>query len=220
MKLATLWKVPRDAALDFLKDDCFVLAASLSFFTIFSLAPILLIVIGLAGMIWGADEVRRQVVDQFAGLIGAEGGELIESVIEKASRGQRGLIATIIGIATLMVGATGVFGQLKDALNTVWGVKARPAKGLRTLAGLVRTRVLSFAMVLMIAFLLMVSLVISAALAGLGEWTSGLLPGQEALMRILNECVSFVILALLFAAAFKILPDATIAWREVWLGAA
>ncbi|MBC7836055.1 MAG: YihY/virulence factor BrkB family protein [Phycisphaerales bacterium] len=220
MKLKPLWMVPRDAVLDFLRDDCFVLAASLSFFTLFSLAPLLLIVIALAGLAFGAANVERQVVGQFSGLIGDQGGELIQTVINNASKGNRGVVATIVGVGTLLLGATGLFGQLKSALNTVWGVKSKPAKGVRAALRLVRVRLLSFAMVLVVAFLLLVSLLLSAGLAALGEWTTGLLPAQEGLLRALNAGVSFLILTLLFAATFKLLPDARIGWREVWLGAA
>lgn len=207
------------AAVELIADNGFVLAASIAFFTIFSLAPLLLLVIALAGLVFGQDQTRAEIQNQFAALMGPDSAQFIGGVIARASRGSRG-VAAVVGVGTLIFGATGVFVQLKAALNSVWGVQIKSDKPRNTLLRLIWDRVLSFAMMLVIAFLLLASLAVSAALAALARWTSALVPGWELLTQILNGVVSFAVIAFLFGAALKILPDVRIGWRVVWFGGA
>jgi membrane protein len=183
----------------------------------FSIAPLLLIAISVAGLIFGEEAARGQVVTQIQGMVGREGGEAIEGAIQNASKPSTSILATIIGLATLFLGASGVFGQLKDALNTIWEVKPKPGRGI---LATIKERFLSFTMVLGVGFLLLTSLVISAALAALGTFMSGLLPGLDILWQVVNFVISFAVVTLLFALIYKVLPDVKIAWRDVWIGAA
>jgi membrane protein len=207
------------AAGELIADDGLALAASIAFFTIFSLAPLLLLVIALAGVAFGQDQTRAEIQNQFEALMGPESAQFIAEVVSRASKGPRG-VAAVIGIGTLIFGATGVFVQLKSALNSVWGVQIKPETARNTLLRLVWDRVVSFAMMLVIAFLLLASLAVSAALAAFARWSSALAPGWELLTEIANNGVSFVVIAFLFGAAFKILPDVRIGWRVVWFGGA
>ncbi|HYE02342.1 MAG TPA: YihY/virulence factor BrkB family protein [Phycisphaerales bacterium] len=216
-----VWQVLSTAVSEFFADNSFVLAASIAFFTIFSLAPIILVVIAVAGAVFGRDETRQEIYQQFSSLMGPESAELVAGAVSRAGADQQtGTVATVVGLVTLLIGATGVFVQLKAALNQVWGIEVRPAKTTGAILRLVRSRIMSFAMILVIAFLLLASLVVSAGLAALGRWGAGLLPGQEVLMRVANWVVSFGVLAFLFAAAYKLLPDLKVRWRVVWLGGA
>src|SRR4030095_3845256 len=153
---------------------------------------------------------------EVAGLWGSEGGEAIQSLVSAAHKPKTGAWATVIAVATLFVGATGVFVQLQDALNSVWGVRRVPGRGLRNF---VKDRLLSFAIVVGIGFLLLVSLVLSAGLSALGKFMSGMLPAQETIWQGINFVISFGVITLLFAMIFKVLPDVKIAWRDVWIGA-
>jgi membrane protein len=192
------------------------LGAALAFYTVFSIAPLFLIVLAIAGVWFGEEAARRQLFDQLDGLVGRQGGEAIQAVVASADRPKAGKWATVVAVITLFVGATGVFVQLQDALNTIWQVRRQPGAGLRRF---IKNRLLSFAMILVIGFLLLVSLVISAGLAVLGKFMSGLVPAQEIIWQILNFLVSLGLIGLLFAMIFKVLPDVTISWREVWVGA-
>src|SRR5499426_2778506 len=198
-------------------DNGFVLAASIAFFTIFSLAPLLLLVIAITGLVFGEDHTRAEIQSQFGSLMGAESAQFIASVIARASKSGAG-VAAVVSFGTLIVGATGVFVQLKAALNSVWGVQIKAEKPTQTLMRLIWGRVVSFAMMLVMAFLLLVSLAVSAALAALARWSAELVPGPT--MHIVNGIISFAVLTFLFGAAFKILPDVHIAWRVVWFGGA
>jgi membrane protein len=192
------------------------LGAALAFYTVFAIAPLFLIVLAIAGFWFGEEAAQRQLFDQLYGLVGREGGEAIQAVVASANRPKAGTWATLIAVCTLFVGATGVFVQLQDALNTIWQVRRKPGRGLRFF---IKDRLLSFAMVLAIGFLLLVSLVISASLAALSKFMSGLIPAQQIVWQILNLLVSLGLIGLLFALIFKVLPDVKIAWREVWIGA-
>lgn len=207
------------AAVELIADNGLVLAASIAFFTIFSLAPLLLLVVALAGLAFGPDQTLAEIQNQFASLMGPESAQFIAEVISSASKGPRG-VAALVGIGTLIFGATGVFVQLKAALNSVWGVQIKTEKARATLMRLMWDRVVSFAMMLVIAFLLLASLAVSAALAALARWSSTLAPEWELQTQIVNSGVTFVVIAFLFGAAFKILPDVRIGWRVVWFGGA
>jgi membrane protein len=217
--LRRVWGVLYGAAVELIADDGLVLAASVAFFAIFSLAPLLLLVVALAGLVFGQDQTSAEIQRQFESLMGSESAQFVAGVISRASKGSGG-VAAVVSVGTLIFGATGVFVQLKAALNRVWGVQIKAEKTRDTLVRLIWGRVASFAMMLVIAFLLLVSLAVSAALAALARWSSELIPERELLMRTINGFISFAVLTFLFCAAFKILPDVRIAWRVVWFGGA
>ena len=200
------WK--EDGALD--------LGASLAYYTIFSLAPMLLIVTGIAGMVWGREAVQGQLVGQMQGLVGQQGAQAIQTMIANAGKHGSGVLATIIGTVTILFGATGVFVQLQNALNRIWDVEPKPGGGVW---GFVRNRLLSFGMILGIGFLLLVSLVVSAAMASIDQWADTLGGVGHVLARILSFAVSFGVITFLFAMIYKFLPDVKIQWRDVWIGA-
>ena len=200
------WK--NDGALD--------LGASLAYYTIFSLAPMLLIATGIAGLVWGREAVQGQLVGQMRGLVGPEGAQAIQTILANAGRHGSGVLATVIGFVTILFGATGVFAQLQNALNRIWNVEPKPGGGVW---GFVRNRLLSFGMVLGIGFLLLVSLVLSAAAASVDQWAEGLGGAGQMLVRVLSFAVSFAITTFLFAMIYKFLPDVKMAWRDVWIGA-
>jgi membrane protein len=220
--MRTLSRVARilyGAAIELIADNGLVLAASIAFFTIFSLAPLLLLVVAIAGLAFGQEQTVAELQNQFASLMGPDSAQFIAGIISRASQGPRGM-AAVVGIGTLIFGATGVFVQLKAALNSVWGVQIKADKPRNTLIRLIWDRVVSFAMMLVIAFLLLASLAISAALAAFARWSSALAPGWELLTQLANSGVTYAVIAFLFGAAFKILPDVRIGWRIVWFGGA
>ena len=192
------------------------MGAALAFYTLFAIAPLFLIVLAMAGLWFGEEAARRELFGQVSGLVGSEGGEAIQALVSAARKPTTGAWATVIAVVTLFIGATGVFVQLQDALNSIWSVRRKPGRGLRNF---IKDRLLSFALILGIGFLLLVSLVLSAALAAVSNVMSGLLPAQQTLWQWINFGVSFGIITLLFAMIFKVLPDVKIAWRDVWIGA-
>ncbi len=192
------------------------LAAALAYYTIFSLAPLLIIAIAVAGLFFGEAAAREAVVTQLQSLIGQQGAEAVQQMLANANRPGAGTVALIIGVATLLLGASGVFAQLKGALNTIWDVKPAPGQGIWKT---VSDRLLSFGMVLGIAFLLLVSLLVSTVLSTLSGQFEQLLPGADFLWQLLDFVISLGVIALLFAIIYKVLPDVTIAWKDVWVGA-
>lgn len=192
------------------------MGAALAFYTLFAIAPLFVIVLALAGFWFGEEAARRELFSQVSGLVGSEGGEAIQALVSAARKPTTGAWATVIAVGTLFVGATGVFVQLQDALNSIWRVRRKPGQGLRNF---IKDRLLSFALIVGIGFLLLVSLVLSAGLAALGNFMTGLLPAQETLWQWINFGVSFGVITLLFAMIFKVLPDVKIVWRDVWIGA-
>lgn len=216
MKLKDIWTLLKDTYHQWSEDKASRLAAALSYYTIFSLAPLLVIAIAITGLVYGQQAAQNQIVGQIQGLVGHNGAQAIQTMIEGARKPSTSIIATIIGIILLLFGAAGLFGQLQDALNTIWEVTPKPNQGVWAM---IKERFLSFTMVLGIGFLLLVSLVISATLSALGVFITGLLPGMDILLQVVNFVVSFAVVTFLFAMIFKYLPDAEIAWRDVWLGA-
>lgn len=215
-KLVFYWNVTKETFSAYLDHKAPRLGAALAYYTIFSLAPLLILVVAIAGAVFGQDAVRGQLVGELRGLIGDEGGALIESVLANARMPSSNLVASIVGLLTLLFGASGVFGELQDAVNTIWEVKPKPGRGIK---GIIRDRFLSFAMILGTGFLLLVTLVISAGLSALGHL---LAHGDQATVffwHVINMFVSFAVVAGLFALIFKGLPDVKLAWRDVWLGA-
>ena len=192
------------------------IAAALAFFTVFSLAPVLIIVIAVAGMFYGERLVQEEIIEQIAELIGADAARQVQTVIENASQPRRGIVASLIGFSLMIIGATAVFKQLKDGMNIVWSVER--AEG-RIIWRTVKDRLLSLAMVFGIAFVLLVSLVLSAAINAVSKWVDGMLPSTIDTLAITSVVASLVIITGLFSAIFKILPDTKIRWTDVVPGA-
>jgi membrane protein len=216
MAFSSFRQIITDAFADWLDDRAPRLGAALAYYTALSLAPLLLVVIGIAGLAFGDEAARGQIVGQLRGLVGTDGAKAIEDMLANARTPSSGVIATAVGLATLLLGASGVFGQLQDALNTVWEVEARPGRGI---LGIIRDRFLSLTMVFGTGFLLLVSLVLTAAVAAAGETLKTVSPALEAVAHVVVALVSFAMVAVLFAMIFKFLPDADVRWRDVWLGA-
>ncbi|MEH2361485.1 YihY/virulence factor BrkB family protein [Nostoc sp.] len=217
MNLQAIWKLLQETFKEWSEDKASRLAAALAYYTIFSIAPLLIIVIAIAGAVFGEEAARGQIVGQIQGLVGKDGAAFIQTAIQNANKPQTGAIASIISVVVLLLGATGLFTELQDSLNTIWEVKPKPGRGV---TNMIRLRFLSFAMVIGIGFLLLVSLVISTALAALVTFFSNLIPGVDFLWQILNFIVSFAITTFLFGLIFKVLPDVKIAWSDVLIGAA
>ncbi len=212
----TVWKLLKDTWNDFNEDKVLRLSAALSYYAIFSLGPLLLIVVGVAGWVLGGDAVRHQVEEQLRGIFGDSSARIVESMMAARSTGTS-IVTTIVGAIVLLSGAGGVFGQLQDSLNTIWEVQPKPGRGIK---GMLRDRFLSWAMVLGIGFLLLVSMVLSAALAATTHALGARLSIPAWLGHSLNVLVSFGVVTVLFAMIFKFLPDVRIPWRNVWGGAA
>jgi membrane protein len=192
------------------------LGAALSYYTVFSLAPLLLLVIAIAGLAFGRDAAEGRLFGQLSGLIGDDAARLIQAAVAKANQTKGGVLGTVAGIAVLLVGATGVVVELQGALNAVWKVEPKPNRGVW---GLVRTRLLSMGMILSMGFLLLVSLVVSAALAAISGWLRGVIGDVAMLGWFIDAAVALVVISTLLALIYKILPDAKVAWRDVWVGA-
>jgi membrane protein len=190
------------------------LGAALAYYSVFSLGPLIVIAIAIAGLVFGAEAVRGQVLATLNGLLGEAGTQAIEAMLKGADRPREGAVTTVIGIGTLLFAAVGVVVQLKDALNTVWEVETTPGSGIWRF---VRSYVLSLAAVLSLGFLLLISMLLTAALAAAGKYVAPYLP--EVALQIAGFAASFTVISLLFAAMFKWLPDTKIEWRDVWLGA-
>lgn len=203
------------------EDGAARLAAALAYYMIFSLAPLLVLIIAIAGIVGGREAAQTQTMAQVEDLLGSDGREFVQGMIESASKPSTGLLAALVGAVTLLFGALGVFGELQNSLNTIWEVKPKPAKGfLDGIKRFVVDRLLSFTMVLGIGFLLLSSLVISAALSALGEYIGARWPLADIWLELINFVISFVVITLLFGMIFKFLPEVNIAWKDVWLGAA
>ena len=212
------WQMIKAAVSAWVDDYAPSMGAALSYYTLFSLAPMLIIVIAVAGMVFGQEAAQGEIVAQLRGIMGEEGAVAVEGMLKAAREPAKSVVATIAGIALLLLGATAIFGELQSALDRIWQVPAPKAES--GIWHLLRTRLLSFGLVLGLGFLLVVSLVVSAALAALGKWSGGWFEGWDVVLEILNFAVSFGIFTLLFAMIYKIMPRAMIPWRDVWTGAA
>jgi membrane protein len=209
------WGLLKDTGRSWLDDKVPRLAAALAFYTILSAAPLLVIVLGIAGLVFRqSQDVQQHIVDQFGTLIGEEGGKAIQAMLEHASPLGSSITAMVVGAVMLLVGASGVFAELQDALNTIWGVAPKPGRGI---LATVRDRFLSLAMVFGTGFLLLVTLVLSTALTALTRFAG--LADVAVVGQVVNFLVSFVVVTLLFAMIYKFLPDVKITWRDVWIGA-
>ena len=214
--LRSIFEMLKQTASEWMDQNMSRLGAALAFYTLFAIAPLFVIVLAIAGLWFGEEAARRELFTQVSGLVGSEGGEAIQALVSAAHKPKTGAWAAIIAVVTLFVGATGVFVELQDALNSVWGVRRVSGRGLRNF---IKNRLLSFALIAGIGFLLLVSLILSAGLSALGSFMVGLLPAQETIWQAINFMVSFGVITLLFAMIFKVLPDVKIAWRDVWIGA-
>jgi membrane protein len=210
------WTLLKASFSEWLEDKAPRLGAALAYYTAFSLSPLLIIVIAVAGLAFGQEAAEGQIIAQMESLVGEDGAKAIAAMIQNARKPSSGIIAGVVGLATLLIGATGVFGELRDALNTIWEVQPKPSRGL---IGLLKDRFLSFTMVLGVGFLLLVSLSVNAGLAAMGSFLGGMLPGLAVLGQIVNFVVSFSVIGLLFAMIYRYLPDLKIPWRHVWIGA-
>jgi membrane protein len=208
------WKTLRELTTNWGLHRCSTQSAALAFYTIFSLAPVLVVVIALAGAVWGEEAVRGQIFEEFERLMGRDSALLVQEVLKSVAI-SGGPATTLVGIVTLLLGATAVFGQLQDALNTVWAVAPKPGATLTTLLS---KRLHSFALVVGIGFLLLVSLILSAGLTGFSRYLERSLDLPVDFLQIANFVASFALITLLFAMTYRILPDVKIGWRDVWLG--
>jgi membrane protein len=203
---------------EWLDDKAPQLGAALAYYTVFSLAPLILVLLAIVGLIFRNDPAGAwdRITQQMNYFLDPSAVQVVQSIAQKASQPGQSTIATIIGIALALFGASGVFGQLQDALNTIWGVKAKPS---RSIWGFLRSRFLSFAMVAGICFLLLVSLAIEALLKGFSHYVQSVLPGGIVIALGVYLIFDFAVVVLLFAMIFKFLPDVKIQWRDVWIGA-
>lgn len=200
-----------------MQDNALRLSAAIAYYSIFSLAPLLIIAVSVAGLVLGDDAVKGQLDTQLSSYVGPQAAAALQSMIQSAAKPQEGVIGTIVGFATMLLGASGVFGQLKDALNTIWEVKPVAGRGV---VSYLRDRLLSFGMVLVIGFLLLSSLALSTALAALSKSVESWIGLPPFAGAILGMLVSAAVVTTLFAFIFRVLPDAEIEWRHVWLGSA
>jgi membrane protein len=212
-----IWSVLKAAAAKWGKDNAARLGAALSYYTIFAIPPLFVIVIFIASLWVDQKAVHTELFGEVGGLIGQKGADAIESALNATNPHAKGLLASILAVGALILTASGLFIELQGALNAIWGVQAKPGQGIW---GFIKNRLLSFSMLLVIGFLLLVSMVVSVGLAAAGKYFSGLAPGLGVISTIISLLVSFAVITVLFAMIFKILPDVRIAWRDVWVGAA
>jgi membrane protein len=215
-RLRTAFGLVKQTAVDWSEDDASRLAASLAYYAAISIAPLVLVVIAVAGLVFGEEAARGAIMDQIGGFVGYDSAATVESMVDSANKPKTGIFATIVGIAVLLFGASGVFGELQSSMNTIWEVAPKPGGGVWRF---IRTRFLSLSMVFGVAFLLMISLVVSAGLTALGGLIAGFVPGAPIVWQVIGYVVSFLIITLLFAMIFKVLPDVKVRFRDVWIGA-
>jgi membrane protein len=213
--LRAVYETIRAAALGYARDACLSRSAAIAYYTMFALAPMLVIVSGAAGLVFGEAEAQDAILAQIRGLMGSGGADTIEAMIRGVSHTRSGLLATLIGAGTLLIVATGVFAEVQTALNTIWKVRRRSWTPLE----LVRVRLQGLVLMLIMGLLLLLSLVATTAITLAGGWLEAQLPGVPVPLHELNFVISFVLIAMMFAAIYKVLPDTYIAWRDVGIGA-
>jgi membrane protein len=196
------------------------LGAALAFYTLFSLTPLLLVLVAICGLVFGKEAAEGQIVWQAKALIGRTGAAAIQAILQGSSNTTHGVLASIVGFGTLLVGASAVFIELRDALNTIWEVQAAEVSGLKNIINIIKERLFCFGLVLAFGFLLLVSLTVSASLAALGKYSASLVPLPETILQIGSGLISFAVITALFAAIYKVIPEVRIEWRDVLLGAA
>jgi membrane protein len=212
---ATSWKMLKDTALAFINDEALSRGAAISFYTVTSIAPVLLIVIAIAGLAFGREAAQNAIIAQLSGLMGHQTAEILQTAVASASKTSSGVVATIVGLITLIVTASGVFGEMQTALNAIW--KTKP-KGT-TVSRLIRARAASLGLVAAMGFLLMVSLVVSTGVTAFGNYLDSILPFGKVISSGLSFVVSLALISFLFAAIYKVLPDRSLEWRDVVIGA-
>ena len=218
MQRKSIWQFLKTTISEWVEAEPFQLAAALSYYTLFSLAPLLLIAIGVAGFVFGREAAQNQIVETLQGMIDQESAQTVQEMIQASNeKPETGMISTIIGFIVLLFGAGGVVGQLQTSLNRIWEVAPKPDQGIW---GFIRQRFFSFAMVLAIGFLLLVSLVITALLSSFTAMLSSFLGDATFVAHAIDILVSFGFVTLLFALIYKYVPDIKIEWRDVWVGAA
>ena len=210
-----LWRMFKQTVLAFIDDGALSRGAAIAFYTVTSIAPVLLIVIAVAGLAFGRDAAQNAITAQLSGLMGQQTAEVLQTAVASAASKSSSILATIIGIVTLIVTASGVFGEMQTSLNAIW--KAKP-KGT-TVSRLIRARVASLGLVAALGFLLMVSLVVSTGLTAFGDYLDSILPFGKVVLTALNIIVSLILISFLFAAIYKVLPDRTLGWGDVVVGA-
>ena len=208
----------KNTATEWLEDKCPQLGAALAYFTVFSLAPLVVVLLAVFGLIFGSSKMARdRITEQLQYFVDPSGVKVVQDIAAQTAKPAAGIVATMIGVIVGLFGASGVFGQLQEALNTIWGVKPTPGRGIWAF---VRARFLSFAMVGGVCFLLLVSLTVETILRGLNDYLKTVLPGGHLLAMALFQLSDILVIVVLFAFIFRILPDAKIAWRDVWIGSA
>ena len=212
----SVWTMLKDTASDWSDDNASRLAAALAYYTVLSIAPMMVLAVATAGLVFGEDAARGQIAAQLGSIVGPQASTAIQTIIANAKTPQSGVLGTLVGLAVLFFGASGVFGELQASLNVVWEVAPKPGRGVR---GFVEQRFFSFTMVLGVAFMLLVSLALSAALSAVGSVVSAALPGGASVWQAVNFVVALGLITVLFAMIFKVIPDAKVAWRDVWVGA-
>ena len=215
--LKTWWTLVKSAISSWLDDYAPSMGAALSYYTVFSLAPLLLIVVSVAGLVFGEEAVRGELFGQLQGLMGHDAAQAVQSLLKGASKPSHGIIGTIVGLAVLLFGATTVFAELQDDLDRIWRAPARAKTS--GLWSLLRTRLLSFGMILGLAFLLMVSLVLGAVISALGKWWGPMFGGWDVLAQAVNIVIGFGLTTAVFALIYKMMPRVHVRWHDVWLGA-
>lgn len=207
----------KDLFSGFSDDKCLKYSASLSYYTVFSIAPMIIVIISAAGIIWGREAVQGRIRDQISGLVGPEAGEQIQSIISKTHTSGDTIIASTISIIVVVLGATAVFGEIQDSINSIWGLKSKPKRGIFKI---ILNRLISFSMLISLGFILMVSLTINTFVSIITSQLTSIIPGVGTyVLLIINQALIFLILSVLFGAIFKVLPDAKIKWRDVSKGA-
>ncbi|MEP7152329.1 MAG: YihY/virulence factor BrkB family protein [Nitrospira sp.] len=214
--VSLIWDLLKQTAAQWSQDKIPRHGAALAYYTVFSIVPLLVIIIAMVGLVFGQDAAQSYILQQLGSLLGEQSTAAIKDMIQRASQPSTGVTATLVAFATLLFGASGLFGQLQDSLNSIWGVEPK-ARGMW---GIIQDRFFSFIAVVGTGFLLLVSLVLSAGLAAFGKWSGGWLPASEFILQMWNVLLSFAVITALFAMMFKVLPDARVAWRDVWIGAA
>jgi membrane protein len=217
-KLKAGWELLKLTFAEWMNDSTFEWSAALAFYTIFSIAPVLLIAVGVASFFFAPDTATDQIVGEMDKMIGPQGANAVRQVIESSRGFGKGLWAVSVGIVTLITGATAVFGELQSALNQIWDVKAKPDRGV--IMSFIVDRFRSFSIAICVGFLLLVSLVIGAVISGLQTYMNQWLPGVPWVWQTANVVSSFLVIAVLFAMIYKFLPDVVISWKDVWIGAA
>lgn len=216
MELGQVGSLLKTTVVEWIDDNAARVAASLAFYTLLSMAPLVLLSIALVGTLMGHSDAQSRILGEVGSVVGPQAAGALSAVVGSAQQSDSGFMSSVIGVVVLLVGASGVFGELQYALDTIWGVKPKPGRGI---IGVIKDRLFSFSMVIGVAFVLLVSLVISTGLSAAGRIVADALPGGAFLWQAINLSLSLGVITVLFAVIFKVVPDIEIRWRDVWVGA-